>query len=313
MKKKTESQSLIQGTVIRSVGSTSRVKTDSGAQYDCVIRGKFRIEGLNTTNPVAVGDEVMFSISEETPVIQEILPRKNYILRKAIAHSRKVHILAANIDQALLIFTIDQPVTSTGFANRFLVVAEAYHIPAKIIINKTDLLHTGEHQERLKEIIQIYSSIGYEVIPVSSTDLSYRDTASQLLKGKTSFVGGHSGSGKSTFINLADPGLEIKTSAVSEYSNKGVHTTTYAEMHELEGGGYIIDSPGIKELGITDFERTDLSHYFPEMRELLSECRFNNCTHTKEPKCAIKAAVEAGEIHASRYDSYLRMLEETEG
>ncbi|MEZ4772766.1 MAG: ribosome small subunit-dependent GTPase A [Bacteroidia bacterium] len=315
MKKTIDLRGLTQGIVIRSVGSSSRVKTEDGKQYDCIIRGKFRIEGLNTTNPVAVGDEVLFSGHEEgeTGVIQEILPRKNYILRKAIAHSHKVHILAANIDQAILLFTIDQPVTSTGFANRFLVVAEAYHIPAKIVINKIDLLNSPEQKERLEEITDLYSRIGYEVIHVSSRDSSYQSRAAELLTGKISFIGGHSGSGKSTFINLADPDLDIKTSEVSEYSNKGVHTTTFAEMHPLAGGGYIIDSPGIKELGITDFERTDLSHYFPEMQELMSECKFNNCTHTNEPKCAIKAAVEAGEIHASRYDSYLRMLEETEG
>ncbi|MDX2249225.1 MAG: ribosome small subunit-dependent GTPase A [Bacteroidia bacterium] len=315
MKNTTDSRELIQGTVIRSVGSSSRVKTLTGKQYDCIIRGKFRIEGLNTTNPVAVGDEVLFSEpgEGETGVIQEILPRKNYILRKAISQTHKVHILAANMDQAILLFTIDQPVTSTGFANRFLVVAEAYHIPAKIVINKIDLLHSPEQLERLEEITNLYSKIGYEVIQVSSLDARYKEKATQLLSGKVSFVGGHSGSGKSTFINLADPDLDIKTSEVSEYTNKGTHTTTFAEMHALAGGGYIIDTPGIKEWGITDFERTDLSHYFPEMQELLSECRFNNCTHTNEPKCAIKAAVEAGEIHASRYDSYLRMLEETEG
>lgn len=302
------------GTVIRSVGSSSRVRTKEGDQYDCIIRGKFRIEGLKTTNPVAVGDQVKFSVpgEGETGVITEILPRRNYILRKAIAHSHKVHILAANVDQAILLFTVDHPATSTGFANRFLVVAEAYHIPTRIVINKIDLIETGEQKSRLEEITRIYSDIGYEVIPVSSLDDSCREIAADLLTGKVTFIGGHSGAGKSTFINLVDPDLNIRTSDISAYSNKGVHTTTFAEMHPLSTGGYIIDSPGIKEMGITNFEKYDLSHYFPEMRERLPDCKFNDCTHINEPKCAVKAGLETGGIHPSRYDSYLRMMEEIE-
>lgn len=305
---------LIEGMVIRSVGSQTRVQTVDGLQYECIVRGKFRIKNLNTTNPVAVGDWVRFLLPEqgELGVIREILPRKNYILRKAISHGRRVHILAANVDQAILVFTIDQPETSTGFANRFLVTTEAYHIPTCIVINKIDVLTEPEQQERLKVVETLYQKIGYPILKVNSLDAAYRPQIESLLGGKVTFIGGHSGAGKSTMINLIDPDLDIKTSEISQASNKGRHTTTYAEMHKLQGGGYIIDSPGIKELGLTDVERGELSHYFPEMRERLDGCRFHNCTHTNEPHCAIKQALDIGDIHPSRYDSYLRMLEEIE-
>jgi ribosome biogenesis GTPase len=303
------------GTVIRSVGSSSRVQTLAGEQVDCVVRGKFRIQDVNSTNPVAVGDQVRFVPPEEgstVGVIVEVCPRKNYILRKAIAHARKVHILAANVDQAILIFTVAYPATSTGFANRFLVSTEAYHIPTRIVINKVDLLKTPEEQQRLTEIQRLYEQIGYEVLTLSALDPAYGDTVANLLRDQISFVGGHSGAGKSTLINLIDPTLSLKTKEVSTSNHKGRHTTTYAEMHPLATGGYIIDSPGIKELGLTGFGREDLSHYFPEMRGRMADCRFANCSHTREPGCAIKAAVEAEEIHPSRYDSYLRMLEEVD-
>ncbi|MCB0844504.1 MAG: ribosome small subunit-dependent GTPase A, partial [Bacteroidetes bacterium] len=262
-----------EGIVIRSVGASTRVKTAQGEIFECTIRGKFRIKGINATNPVAVGDQVVFSpTNDEEGVIRKILPRKNYILRRAISQSRKVHILAANIDQALLLFTVNHPVTSTGFADRFLVTTEAYHIPTRIIINKVDQIETEEDKTRLAEVKEIYEKIGYEVITVSAIDDSYRNEVESLLADKVSFIGGHSGAGKSTLINLIDSDLNIKTSEISGYSKKGVHTTTYAEMHPLSIGGYIIDSPGIKELGIIDFERNDLSHYFPEMRERLHDC-----------------------------------------
>lgn len=303
------------GTVIRSVGSSSRVKTEAGEQVDCVVRGKFRIQRVNSTNPVAVGDRVAFLPPEESSevgVIVEVLPRKNYILRKAIAHARKVHILAANLDQAILLFTVAHPSTSTGFANRFLVSAEAYHIPVRIVINKVDLLQSDQEHQRLAEVQVLYRQIGYDVITLSALDANYRETVTDLLRDRTSFIGGHSGAGKSTLINLIDPGLDLKTAQVSTFNQKGRHTTTYAEMHELATGGYIIDSPGIKELGLTGFEKEELSHYFPEMQQRLPDCKFANCTHLREPGCAIKAAVEKGEIHPSRYDSYLRMMEEVE-
>jgi len=309
------SENLHHGTVIRSVGSSSRVKTEAGELIDCVVRGKFRIQGVNSTNPVAVGDQVAFLPPEEgseVGVIVEVLPRKNYILRKAIAHARKVHILAANLDQAILLFTVAHPTTSTGFANRFLVSAEAYHIPVRIVINKVDLLTTDEERQRLAEVQGMYQAIGYEVMALSALAPSYREAVAALLRDRVSFIGGHSGAGKSTLINLIDPELALKTAQVSTFNQKGRHTTTYAEMHPLATGGYIIDSPGIKELGLTGFEREELSHYFPEMRQRLPDCKFANCTHLREPGCAVKAALERGEIHPSRYDSYLRMLEEIE-
>ncbi|MEM7368061.1 MAG: ribosome small subunit-dependent GTPase A [Bacteroidota bacterium] len=303
---------LIEGIVIRSVGSQTRVQTADESQYECVVRGKFRIKGLNTTNPVAVGDWVRFHLPEqgELGVIRELLPRKNYILRKAISHGKKVHILASNVDQAVLLFTIDQPATSTGFANRFLVTTEAYHIPTYIVINKLDLLSEPEQLARLKEVEELYAKIGYPIIKVSALEASYAPQIASLLRDKLTFIGGHSGAGKSTLINLIDPELDLKTSEISQYSNKGRHTTTFAQMHKLKIGGYIIDSPGIKELGLTDLERGELSHYFPEMRERMEACRFHNCTHINEPHCAVQAALEKGEVHPSRYDSYLRMLED---
>ena len=303
---------LFQGTVIRSVGSSSRVQTEEGKVYDCVIKGKFRIKDLNTTNPVAVGDEVRFSVPEEgeLSVIHEILPRRNYILRKAISHQTRVHILAANLDQAIFLFTVDQPETSTGFANRFLLVAEAYQIPIQFVINKVDILETPEHLARLEEVRGIYEAANYPVSVLSALDPQYKTEVENLFKDKRSFIGGHSGAGKSTLINLIDPDLDIKTSTISESSNKGRHTTTYAEMHPLSVGGYIIDSPGIKELGLVGFQVEEIAHFFPEMRARMSYCRFHNCLHHNEPGCAVKAALEAGKLHPSRYESYLKMLEE---
>jgi ribosome biogenesis GTPase / thiamine phosphate phosphatase len=306
----------MQGRVIRSVGSSHRVETADGAQLDCVVRGKFRLKGGNSTNPVAVGDWVKLIAPEEEGelgVITDISPRQNYLLRKAIAQTRRVHILAANLDQAVLILTVAHPATSTGFANRFLVVAEAYQVPAHILINKIDLIQTDAEKARLAELRQVYQSIGYSVTEVSALDDRYREVLRSLLQDKVSFIGGHSGAGKSTLINLIDPALQLKTGDISSASQKGRHTTTYAEMFPLQGGGYIIDSPGIKELGLAEFEREELSHYFPEMRARMGDCRFSNCIHVNEPGCAVKAALEAGAIHASRYDSYLRMLEEVEG
>ncbi|MEL7532765.1 MAG: ribosome small subunit-dependent GTPase A [Bacteroidota bacterium] len=299
-------------TVIRSVGSSSRVQTAEGKIYDCIVKGKFRIKDLNTTNPVAVGDEVKFIVPEEGElgVIQEILPRQNYILRKAISHQTRVHILAANLDQAIFLFTVDQPQTSTGFANRFLLVAEAYGIPIQFVINKVDILQSPESLARLAEVRAIYEAAGYPVTVLSALDSQYRESVETLLKDKRSFIGGHSGAGKSTLINLIDPDLDIKTSTISESTNKGRHTTTYAEMHPLSVGGYIIDSPGIKELGLVGFEIEEVGHFFPEMRERLPNCRFHNCLHHNEPGCAVKAAIEAGELHPSRYESYLKMLDE---
>lgn len=300
------------GVVIRTTGRHSLVRTAAGKQINCVVRGKFRLKGLKSTNPVAVGDEVDIVLPEDGVLgtIISIRERKNYILRKAASHSRNVHILCANVDQAILLYTLTKPHTTTGFANRFLVVAEAYHIPIQIVINKIDLINTKELKARLEDVKQMYEAIGYPVTMLSATDPSYREQITALLQKKVSFISGHSGSGKSTLINMVDPSLDLKTGEISLSSEKGKHTTTYAEMHPLSIGGYIIDSPGIKEMGIAGFEKAELAHYFPEMRERMDQCRFHNCIHLSEPDCAIKNAVEAGEIHPLRYNSYLSMLED---
>jgi ribosome biogenesis GTPase len=283
--------------------------------YKCVVRGKMRLADLKTTNPVAVGDKVRVQLPsepEELGAIREVLPRKNYILRKAASHQHIVHILCANVDQAILLYTVSQPHTTSGFANRFLVVAEAYHIPVQILINKVDVLETEEEKFKLAEVTYMYESIGYPVMALSARDPRYQEQVQALLQDKVSFISGHSGAGKSTLINLVDPSLDLKTGDISTYYSKGRHTTTYAEMHALAFGGFIIDSPGIKEMGIAGFEKEELAHYFPEMRALMPDCRFSNCLHLNEPGCAVKQALETGEVHPSRYNSYLSMIEEME-
>ncbi len=303
----------LKGIVIQSTGRRCMVRAEaSGQTYECAIRGKFRIQELNSTNPVAVGDWVTFQTfpGETLGLVTDVLPRKNYILRKAVGQAHKVHILCANIDQALLIFTIESPTTSYGFADRFLLITTAFEIPTKIIINKVDLITEENQLRKLSEVRRVYEQVGFEVISLSSIDPSYKDQVQDLLVDKVTFVGGHSGSGKSTLINLVDTSYNIKTSDVSHYTSKGRHTTTYAEMYPLATGGYIIDSPGIKELGIASFDKADVSHNYPEIFSRLDQCKFNNCLHVNEPGCAVKAAVETGEIPASRYKSYLSILEE---
>ena len=303
---------LREGVVTRSTGTYCTVTTPQGEAIECVVRGKFRIAGLSSTNPVAVGDQVRFQppgdAEQEPGVVREILPRKNYMLRRAITHTRKAHILAANLDQAILLFTLSEPATSTGFADRFLVVAEAYHIPAVVVVNKIDLLGSPEDQQELQALTELYERIGYPVIRISALDPAYHSQVSALLQHKVSFIGGHSGSGKSGLLNMIDPRPKLRTGEISGYSQKGTHTTTHAQMFALTGGGYIIDSPGIKELGLTGFEREELSHFFPEMRRRMADCRFSNCSHVHEPGCAVRAALEQGEVAASRYQSYLSML-----
>ncbi len=303
----------LKGRVIQSMGNRCNVQTAKGLIYKCAVRGNFRLKNQSATNPVVVGDLVELlppQSPNELGMITAVLPRINYISRKAIAQQHREHILCANIDQALLIFTVDQPVTSYGFADRFLLITTAFDIPTRVIINKIDLIQGEASQEKLAEVIQVYKKVGFEVDCLSAVDPTYRDLALSLLKDKISFVGGHSGVGKSSLINLVEGELDLKTSEISTYSNKGTHTTTFAEMYPLEVGGYIIDSPGIKELGIANFTQEEVSHNFPEFFDRLEYCKFHNCLHLNEPGCAVKLALDAGEIPASRYKSYLSILED---
>ena len=302
---------LIPGRVIRSTGSWYKVKLESGEVWDCKLRGKFRIKGIKTTNPVAVGDRVSISIEDDVGFIHEIQSRHNYVLRKSVNLARRAHILCANIDQAILLFTLDQPVTTLGYIDRLLVTCEAYHIPAVVLFNKIDLLDEAG-QAKLNEFKEKYEAIGYPTLCISADDAKYQDEVVNLLKGKTSFVVGRSGAGKSTTINLADPELKLKTGNISDFSGRGKHTTVYAELFDLSFGGEIIDSPGFKEMVIFDLEKGELSHYFPEMVSLLDDCKFSNCIHVSEPGCAVKEAVAEGSIAESRYHTYLGMLQEIE-
>lgn len=295
------------GIVIKSTGSKYLVKAGEKI-YDCVLKGKIRLEGRKTTNPVAVGDLVDMELDEnEETTITKIHPRKNYIIRKSINLSKQAHILASNLDQAVLIATLVSPRTSLGFIDRFLVTAEAYRIPAKLIFNKSDLLNE-ELLNIQKEIMALYTNIGYECFAVSSYDKAQIEKLKELFKNKTTLIAGHSGVGKSTFINALEPSLNIKTGEISSAHSKGMHTTTFAELHALSFGGSIIDSPGIKELGLVEMKKEEVGHYFPEIRERMNDCKFNNCLHVNEPKCAVIAAVEAGEISEERYHSYLGIL-----
>jgi ribosome biogenesis GTPase len=296
----------MQGLIIKSTGSWYQVQTPDGNRYEARIKGKFRIKGITTTNPLAVGDQVDFEFEpgSDNAVINHLHPRKNYIIRKSINLSKQAQIIAANLDQAFLVVTLASPRTSLGFIDRFLVTAEAYSIPAVLIYNKLDLF-SDEGLEILAEYQSVYERIGYPCYTVSAKEGTNIELIQQLIKDKTTLFSGHSGVGKSSLINALLPDLEIRTGEVSDWSDKGMHTTTFAEMHELPGGGFIVDTPGIRELGVIDIEQAELSHFFPEMRDRLNQCRFNNCRHINEPGCAIVAAVEAGDIELSRYESYL--------
>ncbi|MEO6685839.1 MAG: ribosome small subunit-dependent GTPase A [Dyadobacter sp.] len=299
------------GLVIRSTGSWYEVRDDrDGHIWQCRLKGKFKTMGLKVTNPIAVGDFVRFEIEDENEnsgIIFEILPRVNYVVRASVHKTAHSHLIAANVDQAILIATLVFPRTSLGFMDRFLVAIESFRIPGVIIFNKQDLLN-DEIKEFQTELMDLYTSLGYTCIATTAVTGEGLEDFSQLLRGKVSLLSGHSGVGKSTLVNTIAPTLDIKTQEVSTFANKGVHTTTFAEMFELEPGTFIIDSPGIKELGLADMKPEEISHYFPEMRERLNECRFNNCQHINEPGCAIKDAVSAGEIAFSRYESYLSMV-----
>jgi ribosome biogenesis GTPase len=300
----------MKGMVLKSTGSWYLVLTESGVRMECRMKGKFRLDGNKNTNPVAVGDQVELEAEPNTELgsIVSINPRKNYIIRRSINLSRQTHILAANIDRAFLIVTLAMPRTSLGFIDRFLITAEAYRIPVDIIFNKADLYDTAM-LEKVEALKTLYENLGYPCHILSALKEGPEMNAiRERLKGKVNLFSGHSGTGKSTLINTLDPALSLRTGKLSEAHDKGVHTTTFAEMFELSKGGFVIDSPGIKELGIVDIEKQELSHFFPEMRKLLNACRFHNCLHLSEPKCAVRDAVEKGEIAFSRYESYLGIM-----
>ena len=303
----------MKGLVIKSTGSWYHVQLEDGTILDCRIKGKFRIKGIKTTNPIAVGDQVSVEIDEESEVrtglIYDLAERKNYIIRKSINLSKQTQIIASNIDQALLVVTLSKPRTSFGFIDRFLVTAEAYHIPVVLLFNKIDQYDT-EDLAFLDEVIELYEKIGYPCRKISALkSIGIKELKVQIA-GQTSLLSGHSGVGKSTLINQIIPSAIIRTSTISAASEKGIHTTTFAEMHPLATGGFIIDTPGIRAFGIVDLEKAHYAHYFPEMRALLGECRFNNCQHINEPHCAVKDAVENEEIAPHRYNTYLQLMHE---
>ena len=299
----------MQGVVVKSTGSWYSVLTDDGVQLDCRIRGKFRIQGLKSTNPVAVGDRVLLDVNGEDYLISKILERKNYIIRKSVNLSKQVHIIAANIDQAFLIVTLASPTTSVGFIDRFLVTAEAYQIPTVLVFNKVDLYDEFD-REYHDEIVQMYTKSGYECLETSALGQMNIDLLTTKMTAKVTLLSGHSGVGKSTLVNVIDPDLDLVTQQVSEAHNKGMHTTTFAEMYPLHFGGFIIDTPGIKGFGLVDVSEFELADYFPEILRLKGQCKFHNCKHVNEPKCAVKDAVAVDEIHPVRYDSYLSILED---
>jgi len=295
--------------VTKSTGSWYDALTEEGKFIRCRIKGKLRLKDFKHTNPVTVGDHVIIDIEsgDESAAITEIEPRKNYIIRKASNLSKQTHIIASNIDLAVLVASFAAPQTSTGFIDRFLVTAEAYHIPACIVFNKIDLLN-DDLLQHADEIANRYRNIGYEVIYTSVINHIGIDTIKKILHEKVTLLTGHSGVGKSSLLNSIDNSLQIKTGSISNYHQKGQHTTTFAEMHRLASGGFIIDTPGIREFGIVDIEDEELSHYFKEMKSYIGKCKFNNCLHTNEPGCAIKEAVIHGSISEERYASYVSIL-----
>ncbi|MRT16674.1 ribosome small subunit-dependent GTPase A [Vitellibacter sp. q18] len=302
----------MKGLVYKSTGSWYSVKAENGTFYDCRIKGKFRIGGIKSTNPVAVGDHVDFEIEkkgdETVGVIKHIDQRENYIIRKSVNLSKQTHIIAANIEVAFLLVTLNNPPTFTTFIDRFLVTAEAYHIKTVLLFNKIDT-YTEEELLEVKFLAALYRKIGYECIGISAFTGKNVDRVKAIMKDRVTMFSGHSGVGKSTLINHIEPGLNLKTSEISEQHLQGQHTTTFAEMFDLSFGGQIIDTPGIKGFGIVEMDREELADYFPEFFALKEHCKFNNCLHLEEPQCAVKKALENEEIAWSRYKSYLQILE----
>ncbi len=300
------------GTVYKSTGSWYTVKTQNGKTYECRIKGKFRLKGIKSTNPIAVGDHVDFELEskkeKETGVINRIHDRKNYIIRKSVKLAKQTHIIASNIDQVFLLITIDNPPTFTSFIDRFLATSEAYSINTILLFNKVDSYDDNELLE-VKYLASVYRKIGYECIEISAKTKKNIDKVKQLMKDKVSMFAGHSGVGKSTLVNAIESGLELKTKEISAQHQQGQHTTTFAEMYDLSFEAKIIDTPGIKGFGLVDMDKEEVGDYFPEFFALKQECKFNNCLHVQEPHCAIKKALEEDEIAYSRYKSYLQILE----
>jgi len=302
----------VKGRVIKSTGSWYIVQTESGF-VSARLKGKFKQDELKLTNPIAVGDwvEMEKEVNQETAVINEILPRENYVIRKSTRKQHFSHIIASNLDQAMLVITMKNPRTSLGFIDRFLVSTESFRIPAILVVNKMDLLSGESAEDWLLDIHEIYEPLGYQVLEVSAL---YSENPKALfqpfLEGKTTLISGHSGVGKSTLLNALIPQASQSTKEISSFSDKGVHTTTFAELFALEYEGSLIDTPGIKEFGILDVEDHELSHYFPEMRNFLGQCKYNNCQHVNEPGCVVLQKLEEGYIHPYRYESYLNILNE---
>jgi len=302
------------GLVYKSTGSWYIVRDEKGQFWNARIKGVLKLDEITSTNPVAVGDQVSFEIESEaaaTAVINEILVRRNYINRQSPRHKHQHHIVAANLDQTLLVATLKEPKTSQGFIDRFLVAAEMYHVLPLIVFNKADLYRQKE-MDRFEALRSMYTTIGYPVLLVSAVTGQGMDELLKMLSHKTTLLSGHSGVGKSSLLNTWFPGMNRKTQDVSGWSGKGQHTTTFAEMFDLPQGGQIIDTPGMREFGLVDISKQELSHYFSEMKPLIQDCQFNNCQHYNEPGCAVKKAVQEGRIHEDRYISYLSVLDSIE-
>ena len=301
----------MRGIVYKSTGTWYTVKTEEGVFFDCRIKGKFRIQGIKSTNPVAVGDHVIFELEDtgdqQIGVITEIEDRQNYIIRKSVKLSKQTHIIAANIDLLFLLVTLKNPKTYTIFIDRFLATSEAYDIPAVLLFNKIDLYDEQETSE-LNELVALYQAVGYTCLKISAKDGTGSEEVIEMMKGKTNMFAGNSGVGKSTLVNLISPDSNIKTKEISELHLQGQHTTTFAEMYDLDFDARIIDTPGIKGFGVVDMEPDEIGDYFPELFRLKADCKFNNCLHLDEPKCAVKQALEEGEISESRYKSYVQMV-----